>query len=121
MHSATARSIASIRRGATRRTSGAALAVEPVGDQPRRRQDVAQIVVDLGHRGAERGEPGALPERLAHGLLHRRQLALGDADLVAAGRWRTMTREASSGSSRNVVMLAVIRRIGRTSSHCRLR
>jgi len=41
-------------------------------------------VVDLGDRGAERGEPGALPQRLPHCLLHRRQLFLGDADLVAS-------------------------------------
>ena len=30
-------------------------------------------------------------------------------------------REASSGSSRKFIMFPVIRRIGRTSSHCRLR
>ena len=94
----TARSIASMSRGATRRTSGAALAVEAVGDEPRRRQDVAQIVVDLGDRGAERGEPRALAQRLAHRLLHRRQLALGARRSRRAARSAAITREASSGS-----------------------
>jgi len=40
-----ARSIASMGRGATRRTTGAALAVKPVGHETRRRQNITQIML----------------------------------------------------------------------------
>ena len=119
LHSATARSIAAMRRGVSAPHLGRGAAGKPVGHQPRGRQDVAQIVIDLGDGGAERGEPLLLAQGLAHRLLHRRQLALGQADLVARGSG-TMTREASSGSSRNAIMLAVRRRSGVTSSQRRL-
>ena len=92
---------------------------DTVGQEPHRREDVLQIVIDLGDGGTERGEPLFLEQRLAHGFLHHRQLALGLAELVAAPR-RPMTRVASSGSSRNLIMPWVRRRIGPTSSHCRL-
>ena len=49
-------------------------------------EDIAQIVIDLAHRGAEIGEPAALIERMAQFFLHARELALGNADLVAALR-----------------------------------
>ena len=47
-------------------------------------QHVAQVVVDLGHRLAQRRQPGARPQRLAQVGLHAVQLGLGAADLVAA-------------------------------------
>ncbi len=53
-----------------------------VGDQTRGRQDAAQIMVDLGHRGPESGEPGPLPQGLTDGALHHRELVFGDADLI---------------------------------------
>jgi len=65
---------------------------QPVGDEARRRQDVAQIVVDLGHRSAERRQPRTLPERLAHRFLKHSQFALGDTDLVLSSARRDHPR-----------------------------
>ena len=59
---------------------------QAVRHQARGGQDVAQVVADLGDAGAERGQAGALPQGAAQALLHLGQLALGDADLVAARR-----------------------------------
>ena len=52
--------------------------------------------------------------------LHGGQLALGGADLVEASDAAIM-RAGFSGSARNATMLAVMRRIGRTSSTCSAR
>ena len=57
---------------------------QPVGKQLRRGQQVAQIVIDLGHRKAERGEPALLVQHRGELGLHGRELALGGADLVGA-------------------------------------
>ena len=57
---------------------------QAVGNELRRGQDVAQIVVDARHRHAELGEALALAELVGERALHRRQRALGAADLVAA-------------------------------------
>ena len=57
---------------------------ELVRQQLRRRQQIAQIVVDLGDREAERGEPALLMQHRHQVALHVGQFALGDADLVAA-------------------------------------
>ena len=62
--------------------------IEPVGEKHRAGQEVAQIVVDLADRGAERGETGLLRERGAQVLLHPAELVLHQADLVAAPRDR---------------------------------
>src|SRR4029079_12993136 len=58
---------------------------ETVGEKLRARQHVAQIVADLAYRETERGEPGFLRQRLDELMLHGGELALGGADLVAAG------------------------------------
>jgi hypothetical protein len=57
---------------------------EPVGEQLRRGQHVAQVVVDLRHREAERGEMALLLQHRGEVALHRAELALRDADLVVA-------------------------------------
>ena len=57
---------------------------ELVRQQLRGRQQIAQIVVDLGDREAERGEPALLMQHRHQVALHVGQFALGDADLVAA-------------------------------------
>ena len=63
---------------------GIAAGGQPVGDQGRRREDVAQIVIDLADRAAQSGEPGLLAEGGAQARLHLHQLMLGDPDLVLA-------------------------------------
>ena len=50
-----------LRRRPPHRRVGARL--DPVGDELRRRQQVAQVVADLGHRAAEPRQPLLLPER----------------------------------------------------------
>jgi hypothetical protein len=57
---------------------------ELVRQQLRRGQQVAQVVVDLGYRQAEGGEPALLMQHRHQVALHVAQFALGDADLVAA-------------------------------------
>ncbi len=52
----------------------------------RGRQQVAQIVVDLGHREPKRREAGLLLQQCAEVALHVRELALGGADLVRPAR-----------------------------------
>ena len=54
-----------------------------IGNKLCRRQDIAQVVIDLSDCGPERCQPGALFERIAQAPLHLGQLALGAADLVA--------------------------------------
>ena len=57
---------------------------ELVGQQLRGRQQVAQIVIDLGDRKAKRCEPALLMQHRHQIALHVAEFALGDADLVAA-------------------------------------
>ena len=57
--------------------------LEPVGEQDGAGQEIAQVVIDLADRGAERGEAGLLRERRAQTLLHAPELGLHQADLVA--------------------------------------
>ena len=57
---------------------------ELVGQQLRGRQQVAQIMVDLGDREAKGGEPALLMQHRHQVALHVAQFALGHADLVAA-------------------------------------
>ena len=59
---------------------------EPVGEQLRRGQQIAQIVIDLGHREPERREPALLMQHRGELDLHGGKLALGGADLVGARR-----------------------------------
>ena len=49
-------------------------------------QHVAQVVIDLGHRLAQRGQPGAGRQGRAKLVLHAVELHLRAADLVAAAR-----------------------------------
>ena len=65
---------------------------QTVGNELRRRQHVAQIVVDARHRHAELGKPLALPELVGERALHRRQRRLGAADLVVAAARRDDAR-----------------------------
>ncbi len=60
------------------------IAGEIVGDELGAGQDIAQVMIDLGDRPAERRQPFALLESLADIILHRGQRDLGLADLVAA-------------------------------------
>ncbi len=55
-----------------------------VRQQLRRRQEVAEVVIDLRHRQTEGGEPALLMQHRHQIALHLGQFALGDADLVAA-------------------------------------
>ena len=59
---------------------------EPVGEQLRRGEQIAQIVIDLRHREPEAGEPVLLMQHRGELDLHGRELALGGADLVVARR-----------------------------------
>ena len=82
-----ARSSACISLGAKRCTPGSGRFARRSENKLRRGQQVAQIMIDLGHREAERGEPVLLMQHRGELGLHGRELALGDADLVgAAGR-----------------------------------
>ena len=65
---------------------------QPLGEQLRRGQQVAQVVVDLRHRKAERGEMALLLQHRGEVALHGGELALGRADLVAAVRRRNDAR-----------------------------
>ena len=72
------------RRGARRCTFGIVERRHLVGEQLRRGQRVAQVVVDLGDGEAEIGEVPALPQHGEDVGLHRREFVLDDADLVLA-------------------------------------
>src|SRR4029453_18375970 len=61
-----------------------AILTQPLGKELRRREKVAQVVVDLGDREPERGEMVFLLQQSGEIELHRRELAPGGADLVAA-------------------------------------
>ena len=65
---------------------------QPLGEQLRRGQQVAQVVVDLRHRQPERGEMVLLLQHRGDVELHGGQLALGGADLVEAVRRRDNAR-----------------------------
>ena len=56
------------------------------------RQDVSQVVVDLGNRRAQRGKAGSVLQCLPHRLLQLRELPTGAPDLV---RPRTRRHHAS--------------------------
>jgi hypothetical protein len=47
-------------------------------------EDIAQIVLDLGDRQSQRGQPGFLLQKAVKLALHGGELALGGADFVAA-------------------------------------
>ena len=87
LQNAMARSSEAMSFGAKRCTVGSGLRCQPVGQELRVRQHVAQVVIDLAHGQAERREPALLVQQLGQLGLHVRQLALGRADLVAARRW----------------------------------
>ena len=55
-----------------------------IRDQLRRRQHVAQIMVDLRHRKPERSQSGTLMQHGREIALHRGKFAFGDADLIVA-------------------------------------
>ena len=59
---------------------------QPLGEQLRGGEQVAQVVVDLGDREPERGEMALLLQHRGEIALHGGELALGGADLVAAAR-----------------------------------
>ncbi len=68
-------------------------------NQLRGGQQVAQIVVDLGHRKAKGGKPTLLMQHRNQVALHVGQFALRDADLVAALAGHDDERAEFSGSS----------------------
>ena len=73
--------------GAKRCTFGSGRVDQAIREELRRAEQVAQIVVDLGHREPKRGQPALLLQRRGELGLHGGELALGGADLVdAAGR-----------------------------------
>ena len=101
-----ARSMVFMMVGASLRVRSSSLLRQAVRQQPRRRQDVAQVVVDLVRGRADLGQPRLLAQRGAQLALQVLELAVDDADLVvavdaAAGRCR-----ASSGSRRKATMSA---------------
>ena len=55
---------------------------QAVGNELRRRQHVAQVVIDARDRHAELGKTLALREFVGQRTLHRRQRGFGSADLV---------------------------------------
>ena len=57
---------------------------QPVRNQMRGGEHIAQVMTDLGDRGTQRRQMGLLAKRRSEILLHRREFALGGADLVAA-------------------------------------
>ena len=61
---------------------------ELVGEQLRGGEQIAQVVIDLGHRQPERGEPALLMQHEGELALHGGELLLGGADFVAAARIR---------------------------------
>ena len=71
-----------LRREALHRRVGQA--ADAVGEELRRGEEVAQVVVDLRHGEAEIGEMALLAERPLQVALHAGEMLLGDADLVAA-------------------------------------
>ena len=86
---------------------------QPVGDQLRRGQDVAHVVVDLGDGEAEIGQMLLFAEDALQLPLHAGELALGDADLVlAVAAGRTM-RSGSSGAGAKASIELRMSRIGR--------
>jgi hypothetical protein len=87
---------------------------ELVRQQLRGRQKIAQIVVDLRHREAERGEPALLREHRDEVALHVGQFALGNADLVAALAWHDDARSTFRVFV-EADQIGVSRRIGRTN------
>ena len=79
-----ARSSARIELGRKALHIGIGQGEQAVGNELRRAEQVAQIVVDFRHREAERRKPALLLEHRGEFGLHGRQLALGDADLVGS-------------------------------------
>ena len=63
---------------------GVGQAAEAIGEQLRRGQHVAEVVIDLGDGEAEIGQMALLAERPLQVALHGGEMLLGDADLVAA-------------------------------------
>ncbi len=57
---------------------------EAVGNELSRGQHVAQVVADLAHRQAQGSQAALLLQEIGKLVLHVGELALGDADLVAA-------------------------------------
>ena len=86
-----------------------------VGEKLRRGQQIAQIVIDLGDREAERGEPALLMQHRGELALHGGELFFARCRFRRRGPIRAMMRAGFSGSARNAIMLPVMRRIGRTS------
>ena len=79
-----ARSSVATSRGATRWTASSLMPLEAVGQELRRRQHVAQLMVDLADREPELGEAPLLAQLVRERRLHLRERALGEADLVGA-------------------------------------
>ena len=82
-----ARSSVRISLGAKRCTLGSGRGRKLVGEKLRRGQQVAQIVIDLGDREAERGEPALLMQHGGELALHGGELFFRPPDFVAASRF----------------------------------
>ena len=87
---------------------------ELVGKKLRRSKQIAQVVIDLRHRKAERRQPALLMQHRGEFALHGAEFFFGGADFIADGRSSAMMRDGFSGSARNATMLSVMRHIGRT-------
>ncbi len=85
---------------------------QPIGDELRRREHVAQVVIDSRHRHAELRQTLALCELVGKRPLHRRERGLRATDLVVTPAG-TITRDMSWGLSPKAMMLEVSRRTGR--------
>ena len=80
----------------------------------RRRQQIAQVVIDLRYREPERRQPVLLMQHRGEFALHGGEFFFGGADFIARPV-SAMMSDGFSGSARNATMLAVMRHIGRTS------
>ena len=76
--------------GASARVRSSSLRASRSDKQPRRRQHVAQVVVDLVGRRADLGQPRLLPQRGAQLALQVLELAVDHADLVVASGRRPL-------------------------------
>ena len=93
--------------------------LQPVGQELRRREHVAQLVIDLADREAELGQAALLAQLVGERRLHLGERLLGERRSRRRGPSARITREASSGSPAKAAMLPGSRRTGRTITHCR--
>ena len=88
-------------------------AAQPVGQELHRSQDVAHVVIDLGHGEAKVGEMFLLAERLLQLLLHAGTVRARRRRFRRSGLPAAMMRPGSSGACEKASIERVMARIGR--------